>query len=202
MRISHKHELVFISTPKSGSLSGFTLMEKEFGGVRYGRYHQTVVPKNYKHYRRFTFVRNPYDRFASLWYSCVIHGKTGPERAATRYRRKLLPLLGGNDDVLSFGKYLCKVRGKFPIEHIKSQSYHLRGVTKGLKFIHVENASQEFNEWFQGDKEYEVPHMRKRDHRLWDDIKSEELIYYVNQWAKWDFPTCGYPPSSSIVEYL
>ena len=73
MIISHKFNLIFITTPKSGSHTGFKLMKKYFEAQDTGFNHSRNLPQRWRHYRTFTFVRNPYERFCALHHACVVN---------------------------------------------------------------------------------------------------------------------------------
>ncbi len=91
MRFSEKHKLVFFSIPKTGSLSGWTFMEEEFGAASSKKQHSIVLPESAEKYRKFTFIRNPYTRFMSIYHAIVILG--GPRG---KYKRNYFKITKGH----------------------------------------------------------------------------------------------------------
>lgn len=191
MRISSKHKLVFISIPKTGSLSGWTFMETEFNAPTARDFHHINLPSRALNYRKFSFIRNPYERFVSIYHAIVTLG--GPREKYKKFYLKTAK----NDNILTFAKYILNKKlyssEKIEWKLVKSQSEYLNTLKYGdIKLIHIENASEEFNNWFKGDKIYTIPHLRKRKHLTWDEVKTEELITLVNNWAGEDFKMGNY----------
>lgn len=194
MILSRKHRYVFISTPKTGSHSFFKLLEKEFDGTRqlFG-YHRTEMPDHTEDYLVFSTVRNPYDRLVSLWNS-LLHSKPDTHN----YRDAWLTVLK-DDKFDTFCKFAAEHKDN--IEQIAAvrmpalmtpQHRWYRKMPEGVISLHLENIEEEFNSLTFVNKQVIIPHMLKRDHANWDDLKSEEIIEYANEWAGEDFEKFGY----------
>jgi len=119
MRISRGHKLIFISIPKTGSLSGFNFMEDAFNAQEVGWYHNVIVPAYAMKYKKFTFVRNPYNRFVSLYHAMLVLG--GPKK---KYKRAILKYTK-KDDILSFAKLLARRPAGLELEMRLIQPQHI-----------------------------------------------------------------------------
>lgn len=189
--ISHKHKLIFVTTPKSGSLTGFTLMRKYFRAT--GQFnHKKDVPLGLKDYHVFTFVRNPYERFCSLWHSCVLLGQKAyidviPKSAQVN----IVAYVNWCTGLTERTTPRSSISGLYT-----SQSYW-HNSTKVTDFIHIEDAAKVFNERYP-ELNINFPHSRKREHATWKDLKTNELIKLINEWAGEDFERFGYKKEFNI----
>ncbi len=186
MIISHPYKLIFITTPKSGSLSGFVLMREYFGAVAEFN-HNIVVPDKYKHYHSFTFVRNPYERFCSLWHSCVAIGQPVYINKIPKYAQK---------SILEYAKWYVALTRKhnYPVGNISGlyMAQHSWHINSGVKeVIKIEAAGKIMKQKYP-DLNIKFPHIRKRDHPTWKDLKTEQLTELVNIWAGNDFALYNY----------
>ena len=193
MILSRKNKYVFISTPKTGTHSFYKLLQDEFDGERLkGNYHRTEMPDNADEYLVFSTVRNPYDRLVAIWNS-VLHAKN--ER--NNYRDEWLATLR-KDDFLTFAKFAAKYRNDIEYRPVRSpyllmpQCRWYNKMPEGVTPLHLENISVEFHSLPFVNKEVEIPHMLKRDHASWDEIKTDEITSFVNEWAGEDFEKFGY----------
>lgn len=66
MMLMHRHKHLFMSCPKTGTMSIYLAL-MECGGVRHGKWHQRKAPPRARGYRWIGAVRNPYSRAVSLW---------------------------------------------------------------------------------------------------------------------------------------
>jgi hypothetical protein len=179
--ISNKYKLIFISTPKSGSHTGFKLMQDYFEAENTSFNHNTVIPNNIRNYHSFTFVRNPYDRFCALYHACVInHFKPFVPKSA-----KTSPL--------TYAKWYAKLTkaGRYPRVDLCAAQWVWHKKSRVKEYIHIEEAQEVFNNKYS-EKNIIMPHELKRNHIIWNEIKTDELIYYVNLWAGKDFQLYGY----------
>lgn len=72
MLVSDSHSFVFLAIPKTGTRSAYKVLSEEpYNGVNMGD-HRHIKPRKYRNYFTFTFVRNPYERMFSLYWSCCI----------------------------------------------------------------------------------------------------------------------------------
>ena len=201
MRISKDYELVFVSTPKSGSHTGWKIMDDNFPISAAGM-HNNIVPTYAVNYNAFTFVRNPYDRAVSLWNSLFFAEnscKTKKEiTIAQRYRRMFLSYIN-SDNFDSFCDYLAKkqyhkISNKFYKKFLLTQSeYHSTSNLKYIQPIQLEN-NNVVDYIFEktGIKINYIPHELKRDHATWDNLYSNENKENILKWAKEDFKLYGY----------
>jgi len=171
--ISDKYKLVFITTPKSGSHTGFELMKKYFDCDCVFN-HRLVVPPYAENYRKFTFVRNPYERFCALYHACVIND-----------RKKFIP--NQVNTINEYGKWLSMLtqEAHHRKDLVGSQDvWHKHSIIDN--YMHIEDAEIELNKWYPSLK-IKLPHELKRTHPTWKHVKSDELKNYVLTWAKKDF---------------
>lgn len=199
MILSRQHKFVFISTPKTGSHSFFKLLEDNFSGVRqHPGFHRTEMPPNTDSYLVFSTCRNPYDRLVALWNSLLFapNDKHG-------YRDSWLSTLK-SDDFLTFCKFAAKHRSN--IEYIANvrmpslmipQHRWYRKMPNRVIPLHLENVEEEFNNLTFVHSHVSIPHLLHRKHSSWDELKTEEIIHYVNQWAGKDFEKFGYTKEES-----
>jgi hypothetical protein len=179
--ISEKYKLVFITTPKSGSHTGFRLMETYFEPKPTSFNHSIVVPEKYKNYGKFTLVRNPYERFCALFHACVINDK-----------KKFVP---GNarQNILEYAKWMakCSYHKNYIRKDLTAPQYQWHENSKDLLYIKIEQAQEIFNTAYP-ELNIRMPHELKRDHPTWKDWCTNELTHYVNLWANKDFDLYGY----------
>ena len=188
MIISHKYELVFVTTPKAGSLTGFTLMRDYFEAV--GKFnHRRNIPSGVTKYHSFTFVRNPYERFCSVFNARVAMKqpqfiKQVPEKAKSSMEAFA-------SWMINFTPPADSISGVYT-----SQSYwHKKSSVK--EFIHIEDAAKVFTERYP-ELNIKFPHARQRKHKAWDDVKTDELTLLINKWAGEDFERFGYKKEFNI----
>lgn len=201
MRISDKYKLIFVSTPKSGSHTGWKLMEENFP-INNSSMHNNIVPENKTNYNAFTFVRNPYERAVALWHSVLwthLSKNKKQQQIGQRYRKEFMKRVGA-DDFSSFCKYLASLDrnkpGDFYRHLIKSQThYHSVTNLKNLKYFKIENIKEELPKYLldvTGIKIKEIPHELKRNHETWKDLYTEENKSNIIKWAEEDFTLYKY----------
>jgi hypothetical protein len=193
MRISHIHRIIFVSNPKTGSHTGFKLMEQNFNGKPYGSFHNVKVPDQFKNYSAFTFVRNPYERAVSIWNS-VFNFIKDPAEVPNRDRRNYLKAIGSDN----FRDFCIWIQDWPNLNHIheatKPQFAHLHKCNVPLCYVRTENMLEDLN-LFLIDKGIEpldsVPHELKRPHKTFQELGDQDCLNAINIWAKDDFK-CGY----------
>ena len=179
MIASHEYKLVFVTTPKSGSHTGFELMRKYFGAEANFN-HISKVPYEYRDYNSFSFVRNPYERFCALYHACVVNDV------------KLFVPTYARTSILKYGEWLAGLNQHFAIRKdltVRQSKWH---EYSGVKtFVQIERAQETFNEWYP-ELKIVMPHELKREHPTWKDVNTSELKECVLKWAKSDFERFGY----------
>jgi hypothetical protein len=81
---------VFVAIPKTGTRSMYKILMEKYGAIEYAD-HWHIIPEEMKDFYKFTIVRNPYDRFVSLWWSTS--QRPLYEGAGGNFRK----MAGGND---------------------------------------------------------------------------------------------------------
>ena len=91
MYIDHDNKIVFIHIPRTGGTSIKSALNLHDKIYKEDVYHMSAndIPKECEDYFKFTFVRNPFDRFVSLYFysslpfisilSKLIEGGIGPD---------------------------------------------------------------------------------------------------------------------------
>lgn len=194
MILSRSNKYVFISTPKTGTHTFFKLLREEFDGERLGPdYHRTAMPKNVNGYTIFSTCRNPYDRLVALWNS-LLHAKDDKNG----YRDAWISALR-SDEFLPFCRFAAK--HKHNIERLNKvrtptlmmpQHRWYNRLPKNVIPLHLENIHEEFHALPFVNHECTIPHMLKRRHSSWDELKTDEIIACANEWAGDDFQMFGY----------
>jgi hypothetical protein len=159
-------------------------MERYFEAEKTSFNHSKNIPHKYKHYHKFTFVRNPYERFCALYHACVVNDRKPfvPKNVNT-------PL-----DYARFYATLTK-HGSYPRADLTaSQSFWHKGLPIN-EFIHIEDAEEIMRSRYSHIDKF--PHVLKREHPTWKDIKTPEITVYVNFWAGKDFELLGYEREDS-----
>lgn len=59
---------VFVAIPKTGTRSMYKILMEKYSAIEYSD-HWHIVPDDMQDFYKFTIVRNPYDRFVSMWWS-------------------------------------------------------------------------------------------------------------------------------------
>lgn len=193
MILSRSYKYVFISTPKTGSHSFFNLLEKEFDGERqWPDFHRTEMPSKTNGYTIFSTVRNPYERLVALWNSLLFSNDK------FNYRETWLAALR-SDDFTIFCKFAAKHKNDIEYNSTVNmprlmipQHRWYKKMPDNVIPLHIENIDEEFHQLDFVDKRVTIPHALKRNHSSWDDLKTEEIIHYANEWAGDDFEKFGY----------
>lgn len=198
MRICQEYNLVFVSTPKSGSHTGWKLMDENFSINKKGM-HCNIVPQFATNYNAFTIIRNPYDRAVSVWNSLINAGLTEKFAVPKKDREFMLNVLK-SDKFDIFCRFLANNKKPLP-EHYKwltepQTRYHSKTNLKNLIFFKLEELNK-LEQWL-----FEVtnvtikriPHELKREHKSWEELMTEENKVNIEKWAKEDFTNFKYSP--------
>ena len=143
-------------------------------------------------YTKFTIVRSPYDRLASLF--CQIKN-IAPDKF-------LYPVLSKYVSPFSFENF-CKFVADCPDEfsdlHFQSQTYFLtfpNGMMSDIRLLRMESYSEDIKSFFEElGEEIEILHMNQSRPNKVDYIKdyyTPELIKLVNERYEQDFINFGY----------
>jgi hypothetical protein len=174
--IIDQHKVIFIHIPKNAGTS----IEEYFGNEsfriqpdKHADIHEikTKFKNSYNNYRKFTIIRNPYDKMVS-WYF---------------YLKKNL----GSYDIIEFNEWI-KDPFKFwhandPISFLKPQCDWIDNTVEIIKF---ENLNKELNNFFN--KDIQLPITNKSNHKYYADYYNEDsanIIY--NRYIK-DFKQFNY----------
>ena len=180
-----------MSTAKTGTHSMYDVLKREFGGFRYGRYHEATLPSGHENYFKFTTIRNPYERLVSAWNSLFF--------SSEEYRIMYLEQIG-SDDFEKFLDWAIRVKHgmvDMPIRAIQvvcPQSIYLDGIEIDA-YLKIENIDTELNNLpfaSNRDKPIVIPRLLKREHATWDDVKNKKLIKKANEFLKEDFEMFDY----------
>ena len=163
--IIEEHKAIFIHIPKNAGTSIETLFGNSSFRIqpdKHANIHEIKkkFPKVYDSYRKFTIIRNPYDKMVS-WYF---------------YLKKQI---GIDQDVIEFSDW---VKEPLKLWHANDLAYFLdpqhTWVDDTVDIIKFENLNEELNEFFE--EEIDLPITNKSDHDHFSsyyDEKSSNIIY-------------------------
>jgi len=194
MRISHEHKLIFFSTPKCGSHTGWEIMEKYFNAKRTGTIHLGVVPEKYRNYLAFTFVRNPYERAIAIWNSLLEFPKTDNDERG--YRRQFMSYIG-SDTFEDFCEWLASTGGVTDRARITWPQWKIHALSniKNINYFKLEELQENLKPFLYLNTGVSIgtfPHNLKRKHPTWKEIQTPKLKQLINKWAGKDFDRYGY----------
>ena len=205
--IIEKHKTIFIHIPKNAGTS----VKAFFGNKEFYHKHKTIKevkdenPEIYNSYKKFTIVRNPYDRMVS-WYF-YLKRAMGMEQTRGDYRwssGEYFPssFLEWIKDPLKNYYTLWKlsdIRNSLHtdidfnngrengIPLLSPQSAWIDDTVEVLKY---ENLNKELNKFFK--KEIEIPIQNKTDHKEYLNYYNEESLNIVYEKYKEDFDKFNY----------
>lgn len=112
MIYSKQLKYVFVAIPKTGTRSTYKILKEKYGAIEYID-HWHIVPEEMEDFYKFTIVRNPYDRFVSLWWSTT-------QRPAFNGAGGQFGKLAGGNDIKSMISWMIKSKkdNKINREHI------------------------------------------------------------------------------------
>ena len=197
---------VFVAIPKNGTRALYKVLRQKYNAIGYSidggktyEDHLHIVPKEMKDFCKFTSVRNPYERFISMWWStCKRPLKPG---AGASFRT----LAGGNDikTVLSW-MIKCKHENKINKENIwghqllLTQSTYLNQTNFDV-ILEVENLDKDFltkleftnpNEIITRENSTVISTKNNgpaRSKNIFDHIKDNETLDMINYYYAEDF---------------
>ena len=192
--IINKYKVIFIHIPKNAGTSIETYFDKEphVKGFQIARKHDNIeiiknnFPEKYKTYKKFTIIRNPYDRMVS-WYFFLKY-------ELSNMWRNYFDL--ENEDVfgwrfLSFKEFL-KNPEKVNLEMIikMKQLMARAGISKTVEIIKFENLNKELSEFFE--KEINLPIINKSKHEHFLKYYDKDSLDVVYEKYKKDFKKFNY----------
>ncbi|WP_031482100.1 sulfotransferase family 2 domain-containing protein [Maridesulfovibrio frigidus] len=199
--IEESKKLLYIKMPKTGGTSTANIfdqisnrVEKELPNRVYKDVANCVDASSpfFDEYKKFTVVRNPYLRLASL-YAHLIRSEES-FHVAHVFRKKLKSF-----DFATFCKFVATCPDEFSEIHFKSQTSYLstsEGLIKDLYLVRLENYENEMKVLFADvGEEIDVPHKnrsRPKKGNYLSDYYTPELIKIVNERYEEDFINFGY----------
>tara|TARA_R100000781_G_scaffold85857_1_gene52864 strand:+ start:108 stop:647 length:540 start_codon:yes stop_codon:yes gene_type:complete len=175
--IIEEHKAVFIHIPKNAGTSIETLFANNSFKIqpyKHANIHEIKkkFPEVYNSYRKFTIIRNPYDKMVS-WYF---------------YLKKQI---GENHKIIEFSKW---IKEPSKLWHINDPTYFLdpqhTWLDDTVTLIKYENLDEELNQFFGED--INLPITNKSDHNHFTsyyDKESSNIIYnrYKEDFEKYNY---------------
>lgn len=198
MIISTKHRYVFASVPKTGTHTMYAILSKHYNGERIGGFHHGTVPDKYAGYFKFCTVRNPYSKFASIWY-ILNHGNLHNEQITKMIQKPL--------EIMTLAEWMIKERGNllpFTLTGLKlgsvmcPTSLYIKQKFNFTpdKFLKIEELETELSTLPFSDKsiknQIEFSQRNNKGYLPWEELKTPELTELVNLWAGDDFKLFNY----------
>jgi len=199
MPISHEHKLIYIHIPKTGGVSicnalGIPLdiphlfaedKDRRLAHLTAHELRDELGPQIYNQYRKFTTVRNPFDRLVSSYHYQLTYSGSEPDDRIIDARGK------------TFEKYVLEVIQIDPYEHTQAAGclfkHQLDFVEddETIKIFRYEDRKplDKFIYDYTGD---EIPHDNKTEHEHWTTYYTEALWDLVNDYYLEDFEFFGY----------
>lgn len=203
MRISHKYKFIFISIIKTGSTSVRDALNNYsdiFSGTEEPylnhvtserlKDHFDQMEWDWNNYFTFTFTRNPWDRFVSLWsYSkgYIKRYEENPEKESYDYYMRMKKLFPKYDD---FKLYARDIPGFPSVDYCFDKH--------GKKLVNyigkVENLQEDFNIVCDkiGIPHQQLPHKNKSKHKHYTEYYDDETREIVAKKYKKDIEYFGY----------
>ena len=175
--IIEEYKAIFIHIPKNAGTSIETLFANNSFKVqpyKHANIHdiKKLFPEVYKSYRKFTIVRNPYDKMVS-WYFYLKRN------------------LGKNHKIIEFNKWI-----KDPLQfwHANDPIYFLdlqhTWIDDTVDIVKFENLNEELNEFFE--EEIDLPVVNKSNHDHYLNYYNKESLNIIYDRYKEDFKKYNY----------
>ena len=181
--IIDKYRSIFIHIPKNAGTSIEAFFANNSFRIQPNKHADIFEIKrkfknSYNNYRKFTIVRNPYDKMVS-WYFYLKRN------------------LGENYKIIEFNKWI-KDPSKFwhindPISFLKPQCDWIDETVSIIKF---ENLNEELNNFF--DEKIDLPITNKSNHKHYLDYYNEESLNIIYNKYKKDFEKYNYKLNTII----
>ena len=181
--IIDKYKSIFIHIPKNAGTSIETFFANNSFRIQPNKHADIFEIKrkfknSYNNYRKFTIIRNPYDKMVS-WYFYLKRN------------------LGENYDVIEFNEWI-KDPSKLwhiddPINYLKPQHEWIDKTVKVLKF---ENLNKELNKFFK--IKINLPITNKSNHEYYLNYYNKESLNIIYDRYKEDFKKFNYKLNTII----
>ena len=175
--IIQEHKAIFIHIPKNAGTSIETLFSNRSFQIQPHKHddiHQIKYKflELYKIYRKFTIIRNPYDKMIS-WYFYLKRN------------------LNENHNIIDFNEWI-KDPSKFwhaddPIDYLRPQHEWIDDTVEIIKF---ENINEELNDFFG--KEIDLPITNNSNHDHYLEYYNQESLDTIYERYKEDFEKFNY----------
>ena len=175
--IIEEHKAIFIHIPKNAGTAIESLFGNNYFKIQPDKHadiHEIKIlfPEVYKSYRKFTIIRNPYDKMVS-WYFYLKRN------------------LGENHEVLKFNEWI-KDPSQFwhaddPIHFLDPQHTWIDDTVEIIKF---ENLNKELNVFFG--KDIDLPVINKSNHDHFSSYYNKESFNIIYNRYKEDFTRYNY----------
>jgi hypothetical protein len=199
MLVSESHKFVFLAIPKTGTRSTYKVLSREpYFGKNIGD-HKHILPSKYKDFYKFTFVRDPYERMFSLYWSCCV--KSGDMKGFLADMSDE----GFATDFKGFLQWVVKHKDRF---YDLNQSKYLILKSQASFFISnrfdavikMEDISDKLTELPFIEKGFALPHLNKSnyDPETYRKYFDSEVFELINFYCSEEFDLTGYEKRSSI----
>lgn len=206
--VSDKRRLIYIHVHKVGSTSIKNAFGDEVEGTEFSvqktvnrKLGKRILTPEQETYKKFSFVRNPFDRLVSCYAYKI---KSGTHARITGWYG---PFARFNDHETfeSFARKVCRVPNIFADPHFLPQYATL--YKRGKKLYDYLGKFEHFSEDFAPiQKKFgllELPHMRKANKGDWRDYYTTPLAKKIYKRYKKDVQTFGYEQAySDLLAYL
>ena len=178
----HNHKCCFTHIPKSAGSSIHKILS---GSNRYSSHRRIVKDTKYKNYFKFTFVRNPWDRFLSTYFYFKKYGRDGARdvrmgKIVNEYKTFKHFTLNFND-----------IKA-WPTQHWSEQ---VSWEPEAHDFIgRFESLQEDFNTVCDkiGIPRQELPHSNKSEHKHYTEYYDEETKQIIAEKYAKDIEYFGY----------
>ena len=179
--IIDKHKALFIHIPKNAGTSIETLFANNSFKIQPGK-HDNIheikrrFPNAYNTHRKFTIIRNPYDKMVS-WYSYL--------------KGNALENVSAKPDIIEFNDWIKDPlqfwHADEPISFLDPQH---TWVDETVEIIKFENLNKELNEFFG--EEIDLPMTNKSNHNHYSTYYNRESLDIIYGRYKEDFKKYNY----------
>ena len=181
--IIDQHKTIFIHIPKNAGTSIETYFANGSVRIQPNKHADIYEIKrkfknSYNNYRKFTIIRNPYDKMVS-WYFYLKRN------------------LGENYNIVKFNEWIKNPSKLWhiedPISYLKPQHEWVDETVEILKF---ENLNKELSKFF--DKEIKLPIINKSNHKHYLNYYNKESLDIIYNKYKKDFEKYNYKLNTII----